>query len=49
MRLDDRTPSQVPFVVAECKLRQETKTYYHTFPNAGGNQTKLEDSIALIR
>merc|ERR1719166_881278 len=25
---------KVPFVVAECKLRQETKQYYHTFPNA---------------
>merc|ERR1712088_205583 len=25
---------KVPFVVAECKLRQETKKYYHTFPNA---------------
>merc|ERR1712004_610896 len=24
---------KVPFVVAECKLRQETKQYYHTFPN----------------
>ena len=28
-------PLKVPFVVAECKLRQETKQYYHTFPNAG--------------
>ena len=30
-----KMPFQVPFVVAECKLRQETKKYYHTFPNAG--------------